>query len=29
MNADGSDQKQIIANADPGPDWTFGRMDVY
>ncbi len=29
MNADGSGQKQIIANADPGPDWTFGRMDVY
>jgi TolB protein len=28
MNADGSDQKQIIANADPGPDWSFGRMDV-
>ncbi|UCC88751.1 MAG: PD40 domain-containing protein [Anaerolineales bacterium] len=29
MKADGSDQKQIIANADPGPDWTFGRMDVH
>jgi Tol biopolymer transport system component len=29
MNADGSGQKQIIANADPGPDWSFGRMDVY
>ncbi len=29
MNADGSGQKQIIANADPGPDWTFGKMDVY
>ncbi len=28
MNADGSGQKQIIANADPGPDWTFGKMDV-
>jgi len=28
MNADGSGQKQIIANADPGPDWSFGRMDV-
>jgi hypothetical protein len=29
MNADGSGQQQIIANADPGPDWTFGKMDVY
>ena len=29
MNADGSGQKQIIANTDPGPDWSFGRMDVY
>lgn len=29
MNADGSDQKQIIANAHPGPDWSFGRMDVH
>ncbi len=29
MNADGKDQKQIIAYADPGPDWTLGRMDVY
>jgi TolB protein len=29
MNADGGGQKQIIANTDPGPDWTFGRMDVY
>ena len=28
MDADGSGQKQIIGNADPGPDWTFGRMDV-
>ena len=28
MGADGSGQKQIIANSDPGPDWTFGRMDV-
>ncbi len=28
MNADGSGQRQIIANADPGPDWTFGKMDV-
>jgi phosphate transport system substrate-binding protein len=29
MNADGSGQRQIIANADPGPDWAFGRMDVH
>ncbi len=29
MNVDGSGQMQIIANADPGPDWTFGRMDVH
>ncbi len=29
MNANGSGQKQIIANADPGPDWTFGRLDVH
>lgn len=29
MNADGSGQEQIIANADPGPDWSFGRMDVH
>lgn len=28
MNADGGGQKQIIAGADPGPDWAFGRMDV-
>jgi TolB protein len=28
MNADGSGQKQVIANADPGPDWSFGKMDV-
>jgi phosphate transport system substrate-binding protein len=28
MNADGSDQQRIIGNADPGPDWAFGRMDV-
>jgi Tol biopolymer transport system component/LysM repeat protein len=29
MNADGSGQVPVIANADPGPDWTFGRMDVH
>jgi Tol biopolymer transport system component len=29
MNSDGSDQRLIIANADPGPDWSFGRMDVH
>jgi hypothetical protein len=29
MNGDGSEQRQIIANADPGSDWSFGRMDVY
>ncbi|MEJ2555405.1 MAG: hypothetical protein P8186_04065 [Anaerolineae bacterium] len=29
MNADGRDQRQIISYADPGPDWTLGRMDVY
>jgi LysM repeat protein/Tol biopolymer transport system component len=29
MNADGRDQRQIIAYADPGPDWTLGRMDVH
>jgi hypothetical protein len=29
MDADGGGQKQIIANADPGPDWAFGRMDVH
>jgi TolB protein len=28
MNASGGGQKQIIAGADPGPDWAFGRMDV-
>jgi len=29
MNSDGSGQQQIIANADPGPDWSFGRMDLH
>jgi phosphate transport system substrate-binding protein len=29
MNADGSNQQRVIANADPGPDWAFGRMDVH
>jgi hypothetical protein len=29
MDADGSNQKQIIGDADPGPDWAFGRMDVH
>jgi hypothetical protein len=29
MRADGSDQQAVIANAHPGPDWSFGRMDVY
>lgn len=29
MNADGSGQTPVIANADPGPDWAFGRMDVH
>ena len=29
MNGNGSGQRQIIANADPGPDWSFGKMDVY
>jgi TolB protein len=28
MNADSSGQRLIIPNADPGPDWAFGRMDV-
>ncbi|MGQ9793027.1 MAG: hypothetical protein ACUVSF_05035 [Anaerolineae bacterium] len=28
MNADSSGQRRIIPNADPGPDWAFGRMDV-
>ncbi len=29
MRADGRDQQAVIANAHPGPDWSFGRMDVY
>jgi sulfatase modifying factor 1 len=29
MNADGSRQKEIIPNADPGPDWAFGHMDAW
>ncbi|HEY85915.1 MAG TPA: hypothetical protein G4N96_12485 [Chloroflexi bacterium] len=29
MNGNGGGQRQIIANADPGPDWSFGKMDVY
>jgi Tol biopolymer transport system component len=29
MNADGSGQQQIIPYGDPGPDWTFGRMDIH
>jgi TolB protein len=29
MNADSSDQKLIMPNADPGPDWAFGHMDVH
>jgi Tol biopolymer transport system component len=29
MNGDGSDQRLIITNADPVPDWSFGRMDVH
>jgi len=29
MSADGGNQQQIIAYGDPGPDWTFGRMDVH
>ncbi|MGC8880150.1 MAG: TolB family protein [Anaerolineae bacterium] len=28
MNADSSGQRLIIPNADPGPDWAFGHMDV-
>jgi LysM repeat protein/Tol biopolymer transport system component len=29
MNADGGGQQQIIPYGDPGPDWTFGRMDIH
>jgi LysM repeat protein/Tol biopolymer transport system component len=29
MGADGGNQQQIIPYGDPGPDWTYGRMDVY
>ena len=29
MNADSGDQELIVSNADPGPDWAFGRMDVH
>ena len=29
MNADGGNQQQIIPYGDPGPDWTFGRMDLH
>lgn len=28
MNASGGDQREIIANADSGPDWVFGQMDI-
>jgi LysM repeat protein len=28
MKADGGGQQLIIPYADPGPDWTYGRMDV-
>jgi len=28
MNADGSGQQPLISYGDPGPDWTFGRMDI-
>ena len=28
MSSDGSNQQEIVTNADPGPDWAFGRMDV-
>ena len=29
MSGDGRGQQPIIPNADPGPDWTLGRMDVH
>jgi LysM repeat protein/Tol biopolymer transport system component len=29
MRPDGGGQKQIIPYADPGPDWTMGRLDIY
>jgi LysM repeat protein len=29
MNPNGGDQQPIIPSADPGPDWTFGRLDVH
>jgi LysM repeat protein len=29
MGADGKDQQQIIGNADPGRDWSFGRLAVH
>jgi Tol biopolymer transport system component len=29
MKPDGGDQQPLFPNADPGPDWAFGRMDVH
>lgn len=29
MSGDGRGQQPIIPNADPGPDWTLGRMDIH
>jgi Tol biopolymer transport system component len=29
MWPDGRDQQQIIGNADPGQDWSFGRLSVH
>jgi LysM repeat protein/Tol biopolymer transport system component len=29
MSGDGRGQQPILPNADPGPDWTLGRMDVH